>query len=156
MKFVDSNPTLHGSFVLTATHADGSTEVLVNDPNLIVYSGRRSLAKSLLNQATDYINLVAFGQLSAGASISPSTETVTNPKTAVLGTDYTMTTIDESDGAPPRIQYVISIPTTGLVGQTFNCMALMLTNGKAFAVKQFGDIVKSSATALSVTWIIYL
>ena len=149
---------LNGHFSIVAVDEYGNKTELENDHNLIVYSGRQAIAKGLLSPTSEYISTIAFGMINPALSPSMTEiETLASPA-PVLNTDYVLNILDESGGTPPRIQYIISIPTTAvnLNNHTFNSMALMLNNGKAFAIKKFGNITKTDAISLLVTWSIFV
>ena len=156
---------LRGEVIIKSIDKDGIETILLQDDNLIVTSGRTELATNLVTSSQVYITNVVFGSggtlpsdPTSALPVYPSETAVITPITATIEEDYTFV-VDMTQ--TPKVSFGINIPTTptNLNGKSINEMALMLNTvgtSKAFAIKRFATITKSSAVALTVTWSIYL
>ena len=162
---------LRGEVLITAIDSFGTTIILVDDRNLIVLNGRKTVATHILTGSGAYINSIVFGN--GGTSINnPNdvkqvlpTETVVNSviTNLVANTDYVLT-VDSSSlsdsNSRPKLVYNISIPKTGtnINGKQINELALMMNTtptSTAFAIKRFSTIVKSESISLIVKWTLF-
>jgi len=168
----NENIDLKGEVIITSIDALGNTKILVEDKNLIVLNGRRSLAKSLIGISNTYIDDVVFGtggvllgNPNAIIPILPTDTNVNNPLSVIKNVDYifvspTVTDIDSNLILPPKLTFNITIPTvSNLNGLSLNEMALLLNtspSSTAFAIKRFSTIVKSTSISINIKWVIYL
>ena len=167
---------LRGEVLIQAIDVNNNISTLVEDKNLIVYSGRNNICNFLTNTiGSSYIYDVAFGSggtvtgnPNIAISVDPSEEHVASPYTnLVKGIDYSFTPLAEQVPSP-RAVFSIILPATTLPGQTaitalngqgISELALMLNTSpvaSAFAIKRFPSIVKSSTISLIITWTIFL
>ncbi len=167
---------LRGEVLIQAIDINNNISTLVDDKNLIVYSGRNNICNFLTNtNGSSYIYDVAFGyggtvpgNPNIALSVDAAETHVNTPYTNLVnGIDYSFTPAVEVTPSPRAI-FSMVIPSTmlpnqlsetALNGQGISELALMLNTSPvatAFAIKRFPSIVKSSTISLIITWVIYL
>lgn len=167
MNFSD-HVNLKGTFKIDAVYENGESETLVEDNNLIVLNGRRSIIKNIMSNERNFISHVEFGEGGAlkdnpAVAIPPTEDEVGLRKridyTDTLGKSYYgVTFLGREELTPPRIIYTITVDKVSALNlKGINEMALMMNMAlnNAFALKRFSTIFKSDAFSLVITWTIF-
>lgn len=172
---------MSGWVTIESIDTTGRRETLLNEENLIVTSGRMSLANQLAHATGSGLSIydVAFGDQGVLPNNAASAKTISPGETSVIhqipglvpGTDYIFS-IKSVETVAPKVVVSITVPTvSALNGVSLNEMALLLqtgptgsTNssgiviqaGDAFSIKRFPSILKSDSISLIITWTIYV
>lgn len=159
MKLIDKL-NLRGEVLITGTDSvTGKTTTFVDDKNLIVLNGRRNLASLLYDGTGVSISKIVVG-IGGTAVNNPVLPLPVDPEETILISplaDDPLVPTSKSALASPRLTYIAILPAvTSYNGYGLNEIALMLSNGSAFAIKRFGTITKSTSLSLKITWTIYL
>lgn len=171
---LEDNLTLRGDVLIEAVDETGAVTTLVDDKNLIVASGRMALANMLAGISSASITDVAFGDggtminnSATAIAVTPDEIKVKQRISATQKVDY-LVNLSVVGSLTPKVVASITVPklpvgftngdekTAGLNGKNISEIALMMSNDRAFSIKRFPAIPKSSAISLIITWTIYL
>ena len=159
---------LHGHITIESVDKLGKRLTLLDEENLIVTSGRMSLANQLAHATGSGLSIydIAFGNAgvlvnnpAAAIGIDPTETVLAGPIANLInGSDYYFSIAS----VPTKVVCSITVPTAStLNGQPLSELALMLgtsasTLTSAFSIKRFPSIYKSDTISLVITWTIYL
>lgn len=155
-KISELTPPKRGEVLIRKRFADGSTETIVEDKNLIVNDGKQIMAWLLGGKDTaEPISYIKFGT----GGIMPDQDDQKKARVPVIGETDLQEPIDsETFSVTPdfsisdAVTFGTTVPKTSLVGEGLSEIGLFTASGKMFSIKTFGMLTKEPQYVIEVFW----
>lgn len=156
MQFSQDIP-LSGHLVVTRRFPDGTTEVALDEENIITYGGKLLVLRALYSSSLAS-NPISALHVGTGGTIDPQGFYPKTPTTDLTTLYFDIFSVPTAynivNSSIPSVTFLASIDETQCNGTLLTEAGLFTVDGTMFNIKTFTGIPKTSSFAIDFSWTI--